>query len=137
VEQVASGNPEAVAVTRVTPNPYDASCPSRGTLDRLGNKWSLLIVNLLRDRTMRFAELQREIEGISQKMLTQTLRGLERDGLAERTVYAEVPPRVEYRLTSMGQTLVGPISSVVKWTASHLDEIEAAQSRYDRAQAAR
>jgi DNA-binding HxlR family transcriptional regulator len=86
---------------------------------------------------MRFAELQREIEGISQKMLTQTLRGLERDGLAKRTVYAEVPPRVEYRLTSMGRTLVGPISSVVKWAANHLDEIEVAQSRYDRAQAAR
>src|SRR6476469_7749769 len=119
------------------PNPYDASCPSRGTLDRLGAMWSLLIVNLLRNRTTRFAELQREIEGISEKMLTQTLRGLERDGLVGRTVYAEVPPRVEYRLTSMGRTLVGPISSVVTWTAGHLGEIEAAQSRYDRAQAGR
>jgi DNA-binding HxlR family transcriptional regulator len=121
----------------MTPNPYDASCPSRGTLHRLGDKWSLLIVNLLRDRTMRFAELQRRIEGVSQKMLTQTLRGLERDGLVERKVYPEVPPRVEYRLTSMGRSLVGPVSSVVKWTTRHLGEIEAAQSRYDRAQAAR
>ncbi|HEY7150202.1 MAG TPA: helix-turn-helix domain-containing protein [Solirubrobacterales bacterium] len=121
----------------MTANPYDSTCPSRGTLNRLGDKWSLLIVNLLRDRTMRFAELQREIEGISQKMLTQTLRGLERDGVVDRTAYPEVPPRVEYRLTAMGRTLVGPISSVVQWAASHHDEIEVAQSRYDRAQPAR
>jgi DNA-binding HxlR family transcriptional regulator len=121
----------------MTPNPYDAGCPSRSTLDRLGSKWSLLIVNLLRDRTIRFAELQREIEGVSQKMLTQTLRGLERDGLVERTVHPEVPPRVEYRLTPMGRTLVGPVESVVEWTTGHLDEIEAARSSYDRAQAGR
>src|SRR5947207_11351482 len=113
------------------PNPYDASCPSRGTLGRIGGKWSVLVVNLLQGRTMRFAELQRAIDGISQKMLTQTLRGLERDGLVVRTVYPEVPPRVEYRLTAMGQTLVGPIGSIVRWTESHIDDVEAAQSRYD------
>jgi DNA-binding HxlR family transcriptional regulator len=117
------------------PNPYAADCPTRGTLDRIGGKWSVLVINLLRHRTMRFAELQRAIEGISQKMLTQTLRGLERDGLVERTVYPEVPPRVEYRLTSMGRTLIGPISSVVRWTERHMEEVELAQSRYDRTRA--
>src|SRR5215218_4659183 len=107
-------------------NPYDANCPSRRTLDRIGHKWSVLVVNLLRERTMRFAELQRAIDGISQKMLTQTLRGLERDGLVERTVYPEVPPRVEYCLTALGRTLVEPISSVVRWTERHIEEVEGA-----------
>jgi len=119
------------------PNPYDANCSSRKALDRIGDKWSLLIVNLLRRDTMRFAELQRAIDGISQKMLTQTLRGLERDGLVERTVYPEVPPRVEYRLTSMGRTLVGPSSSLVDWTETHIAAVEVAQSRYDRDRPAR
>ncbi len=119
------------------PNPYDAGCPTRGAIHRIGGKWSVLVVHLLRDRTMRFAELQRAIDGISQKMLTQTLRALERDGLVQRTMYPEVPPRVEYRLTSMGRTLVGPVSSVVHWTEAHIHEVERAQSRYDRAQAAR
>jgi DNA-binding HxlR family transcriptional regulator len=116
------------------PNPYDASCPSRGTLGRIGGKWSVLVVNLLQGETMRFAELQRAIDGISQKMLTQTLRGLERDGLVSRTVYPEVPPRVEYRLTGLGQTLVEPISSVVRWAERHVDEIEGAQAHYDEGQ---
>ena len=124
--------------SKMKPNPYDPECSSRRALERIGDKWSLLIVNLLRERTMRFAELQRAIGGISQKMLTQTLRGLERDGLAERTAYPEVPPRVEYRLTELGRTLVGPSASVVRWTETHVQEIELAQARYDRArQAAR
>ena len=116
------------------PNPYDANCPSRPALGRIGGKWSVLVVNLLQGQTMRFAELQRAIEGISQKMLTQTLRGLERDGLIDRTVYPQVPPRVEYRLTPLGRTLVGPVSSVVRWTETHVDEIQIAQARYDGAQ---
>jgi DNA-binding HxlR family transcriptional regulator len=115
-------------------NPYDASCPSRRALGRIGDKWSVLVVNLLRGQTMRFAELQRRIDGISQKMLTQTLRGLERDGLIDRTVYPQVPPRVEYRLTPLGRTLVEPISSVVHWTERHVAEIEVAQARYDEGQ---
>jgi DNA-binding HxlR family transcriptional regulator len=118
------------------PNPYDANCPSRRAIGRIGDKWSVLVVNLLRGETMRFAELQRRIDGISQKMLTQTLRGLERDGLIDRRVYPQVPPRVEYRLTTLGRTLVEPVSSVVRWTESHVAEIELAQARYDEAQGA-
>src|SRR6478672_2875230 len=111
------------------PNPYDASCPSRGTLDRLGAKWSLLIVNLLRNRTMRFAELQREIGGISQKMLTQTLRGLERDGLVQRTVHPVVPPKVEYSLTRLGRTLIEPLQGLCRWSEKHLGELQANRAR--------
>lgn len=118
-------------VTKLEPNPYDANCPTRRALDRIGDKWSVLIVNLLQKRTMRFAELRRAIDGISQKMLTQTLRSLERDGLVKRTVYPEVPPRVEYRLTPVGRTLIEPISSVVRWTEEHIDEVEVARARYD------
>jgi DNA-binding HxlR family transcriptional regulator len=120
----------------MNPNPYDSECSSRRALERIGGKWSILIVNLLRERTMRFAELQRGVDGISQKMLTQTLRALERDGLVERTAYPEVPPRVEYRLTPLGRTLVGPSASVVRWTQNHLREVELAQARDDRARGA-
>jgi DNA-binding HxlR family transcriptional regulator len=121
---------------QMKPNPYDPECSSRRALERIGGKWSILIVNLLRERTMRFAELQRGVDGISQKMLTQTLRGLERDGLVERTAYPEVPPRVEYRLTPLGRTLVGPSASVVRWTENHIQEVERAQARYDSARGA-
>src|SRR6266566_8073244 len=86
-------------------NVYDATCPSRQVLDLIADKWATLIVALLEDRPWRFAALQRHIGGISQKMLTQTLRDLERDGLMQRTVYAQVPPRVEYALTPLGKPL--------------------------------
>jgi DNA-binding HxlR family transcriptional regulator len=117
------------------PNPYAADCPTRRALDRIGDKWSVLIVALLAKRTHRFAELRRGISGISQKMLTQTLRSLERDGLVTRTIYAEVPPRVEYTLTPLGRTLVDPIQAVVAWAEDHITEVEAAQREHDRAAA--
>ena len=114
------------------PNPYAADCPTRRALDRIGDKWSVLIVGLLAQRTHRFAELRRSIEGISQKMLTQTLRSLERDGLLTRTIYAEVPLRVEYSLTPLGRTLVEPIQAVVAWAEDHITQVEAARREYER-----
>ncbi|WP_262851295.1 winged helix-turn-helix transcriptional regulator [Mumia quercus] len=110
------------------------NCEVRQILDRIADKWSLLVVSLLEERTMRFNELRREIDGISQRMLTVTLRNLERDGLVCRTVYAEVPPRVEYCLSPLGRTLLGTIQSLVRWTEEHQEEIVEARAEFDRAQ---
>lgn len=110
---------------------YAGDCPTRQVLDRIGDKWTALIIGLLDERTMRFSELRRSIGGISQKMLTQTLRNLERDGLVTRSVYAEVPPRVEYTLTDLGETLVGPITAIREWSERHIEAIEAARMAYD------
>ena len=103
----------------------------RHILDRIGDKWSLLVISLLGGGTRRFTELRREIDEISQRMLTLTLRHLERDGLVERTVYPVVPPRVEYRLNSLGVTLLDTIQALVAWTMAHRDEIAAAREAYD------
>ncbi|HTU63507.1 MAG TPA: helix-turn-helix domain-containing protein, partial [Polyangiales bacterium] len=90
---------------------FDAECPAtREILNRVGDKWSVLVVVLLGDASKRFNELRRAIEGISQRMLTTTLRGLERDGLVKRTVYPTNPPQVDYALTKLGRTLLGPVS---------------------------
>lgn len=113
------------------PDVYRENCPTRQVLDRIGDKWTTLVIGLLENGPMRFSELQRCIEGVSQKMLTQTLRGLERDGLVIRTVYAEVPPRVEYRLTALGETLCPAIAAIVNWSENHIDEVTAAQTLYD------
>ncbi|NEA23421.1 winged helix-turn-helix transcriptional regulator [Actinomadura bangladeshensis] len=114
-----------------------AGCRAREILDRVGDKWSLLVIALLGERTKRFTELKREIDGISQRMLTVTLRGLERDGIVTRTVYPVVPPRVEYSLTPMGTTLMDAANTLVAWAESHLSEIDAARADYDtRARAA-
>jgi DNA-binding HxlR family transcriptional regulator len=106
-------------------------CEVRQILDRVADKWSLLAIALLEQRTLRFSELQRRIDGISQRMLTVTLRQLERDGLVRRTVYPVVPPRVEYSLTPLGATLHATIQSLVTWTEEHQPEIAAARSAYD------
>ncbi|RCV47661.1 transcriptional regulator [Marinitenerispora sediminis] len=105
----------------------------------IANKWALLVINILGERTLRFTELRAEVEGISHKMLTQTLRGLERDGVVRRTVHPTVPPRVEYRLTEAGQALRGTVNGMCAWTRRYLDEIEGARRRFDarRADAAR
>jgi DNA-binding HxlR family transcriptional regulator len=110
---------------------YAAGCPTRKVLDLIGDKWTALIVGLLEDGPKRFSELQRTIVGISQKMLTQTLRNLERDGLVNRTIYPEVPPRVEYTLTPLGETLCAPLSAVRDWAEEHIADVTAAQARYD------
>ena len=91
----------------------DAQCPSRLVLDRIADKWTALIIQVLAQGTKRYATLQREIGGISQKMLTQTLRSLERDGLVQRTVHPVVPPKVEYTLTRLGRTLIEPLQGFV------------------------
>ncbi|QMW66377.1 helix-turn-helix transcriptional regulator [Mumia sp. ZJ1417] len=108
-------------------------CEVRQILDRIADKWSLLVISLLEEKTMRFNELRRAIDGISQRMLTVTLRNLERDGLICRTVYAEVPPRVEYCLSPLGCTLLGTIQSLVQWTEKHQEEIVQARAEFDRA----
>ena len=112
-----------------------ADCEVRQILDRIGDKWSLLVIALLDSRVLRFSELSRLIDGISQRMLTVTLRQLERDGLVRRTVHPVVPPRVDYELTSMGRTLHDTIQALVGWTESHQNEIAAARADYDRRQA--
>ena len=114
----------------------DAQCPSRLVLDRIADKWTALIIQLLSKKTMRYAELQREIGGISQKMLTQTLRSLERDGLVDRKVYPVVPPKVEYSLSRLGRTLIEPLRALCRWSEKHLSELQANRARA-RAQAAR
>lgn len=115
-------------------NAYQAACPTRLMLNRIADKWTVLVLGLLENQTKRFSTLQREIGGISQKMLTQTLRGLERDGLVARNVYPEVPPRVEYTITPLGQTLVGLLGALRVWSEAHMDEVLQAQSAYDQAE---
>jgi DNA-binding HxlR family transcriptional regulator len=97
-------------------------------LDLIADKWTTLVIYLLSSGTRRYGELQREIGGISQKMLTQTLRKLEEDGLVKRTVYAEVPPRTEYSLTGLGATLKEPLGALCQWAVNHLAEVEKARS---------
>lgn len=107
-------------------------CQVRQILDRVADKWSLLVIALLENRRLRFTELRREIDGVSQRMLTVTLRSLERDGLVKRTVHPVVPPRVEYELTALGGTLHTTIRSLVTWTEAHQGEIATARAAYDR-----
>ena len=107
-----------------------AGCDSRRVLDLIADKWTTLVIYALgRFGTQRFGELGREVEGISQKMLTQTLRRLERDGLVRRKVYPEVPPRVEYALTELGQSLREPLCALCLWAEEHLPEMDAARER--------
>ncbi|MFN8375963.1 MAG: helix-turn-helix domain-containing protein [Anaerolineae bacterium] len=113
------------------PDVYADDCPTRQVLDRIADKWTTLVMGLLEEKPKRFSELQREIVGISQKMLTQTLRILERDGLIRRKVYAEVPPRVEYSLTPLGETLCVHLAALRDWAENHIDAISAAQNAYD------
>lgn len=113
-------------------DPYDKDCPSRELLDRIGDRWTVLVVGTLESGPKRFSELHHGIDGISQKMLTQTLRGLERDGLAKRTVYAEVPPRVVYELSPTGRSLIEPLTALTAWATTHMTDVKAAQSAYDK-----
>jgi DNA-binding HxlR family transcriptional regulator len=114
-------------------DPYVEGCPSRRILDRIGDRWTVLVVGTLDDGPRRFSDIRRRVGGISQKMLTQTLRGLERDGLVTRTVYAEVPPRVEYELTAAGTTLRAPLKELERWSIEHFGAVAASWERYDEA----
>lgn len=108
-----------------------SGCRARAVLQRVGDKWSMYVIDLLGQGTMRFSELHRAIDGITGRMLTVTLRGLERDGIVTRTIHPVIPPRVEYDLTPMGLTLLDAIGQLVAWADSHLPEIGAAQAAYD------
>jgi DNA-binding HxlR family transcriptional regulator len=113
-------------------------CPAvREVLSRIGDKWSVLIVAMLGEGRHRFSELRRSIEGISQRMLTLTLRGLERDGLVTRTVYATVPPRVDYELTELGRTLLVPINALADWAENNRAIVHQSRERFDAAEARR
>jgi DNA-binding HxlR family transcriptional regulator len=111
------------------------ACEIRDLLDRLADKWSLLVVELLGQGTQRFTRLRRDIDGISQRMLTLTLRRLERDGLVRRTVHPVVPPRVDYELTPLGRTLLDAIGPLVAWAREHRREIAEARATYDQTDA--
>jgi DNA-binding HxlR family transcriptional regulator len=110
---------------------YDRGCPSREVLDRIGDTWSVLIVVSLADGEQRYTELARRIDGITPKMLTQTLRGLERDGLVHRTVHPVVPPRVDYALTDLGHSLLDVVKALEGWAEHNIDEVVRARAAYD------
>lgn len=108
-----------------------ASCPSRTSLARIANKWTAMVVIALSDGQLRFGDLRTVVDGISAKVLTDTLRDLERDGLVARHAHAEVPPRVEYELTALGRTLHGPLLALGSWAEDHIEEVLAARETYD------
>jgi len=119
------------AANSKNPNAYSADCPTRQILDRVGDKWAVLILLLVRDEPMRFNALRRAIEGISQKMLSQVLKSLERDGLIKRRVIATVPVTVEYSITPLGSTLSKAVDALRDWAENNLKEVLNAQRRYD------
>ncbi|MEU4841333.1 winged helix-turn-helix transcriptional regulator [Nocardia testacea] len=109
---------------------YLAECPARKLLDRISDKWVSLAVNALADGPQRYSDLRRRLASVSQKMLTQTLRNLERDGLVTRTVWPTVPQRVEYELTPLGHSLLPVMRAIKGWAEQHMDEVEKARAAY-------
>ena len=109
-----------------------ATCPSRTSLARIANKWTAMTVIALSDGRLRFGEIRRAVDGISGKVLADTLRDLERDGIVSRTAYDQMPPRVEYELTTLGQTLRDPLAALGLWAETHIGEVEAARDAYDQ-----
>ncbi|MFD2288227.1 transcriptional regulator [Pedobacter petrophilus] len=110
---------------------FSDTCPVRSLLDRIGDKWSILVISLLgKFGTQRFGELNQKIETVSQKMLTITLKNLEADGLISRKMYAQIPPRVEYTLTDLGRSLLPAIASLVDWATVHIPEVMESRERY-------
>ncbi|MCW2493247.1 MAG: hypothetical protein QOH56_2435 [Pseudonocardiales bacterium] len=110
---------------------FDPDCPTRVVLDRIGDKWTVLVVSALSTGTLRFTELRARVGGVAPKVLTQTLRALERDGILIRTIYAQVPPRVEYQLTDLGRSLAQPIAAIQDWAEGHVGAVLAARNSYD------
>jgi DNA-binding HxlR family transcriptional regulator len=126
--------PENSRGPALPPAPLHENGDCRGVasiLARVGDKWSVFVIMMLRDGPKRFNELKREVGGISQRMLTLTLRGLERDGLVTRTVFPTIPPRVDYELTDLGRGLSQPVQALGAWAASHREQIETARARFD------
>jgi DNA-binding HxlR family transcriptional regulator len=118
------------------PDAYASTCPTRQVLDRVGDKWAVLVLGLLADGPVRFNQLRRTIEGVSQKMLSQTLKSLERDGLIKRTAIATVPVTVEYSITPLGQTLAVTVDALRIWAEKNIRFVQASQKRYDANRAA-
>lgn len=121
---------------RIEYNAFLAACPTRQLLDALSNKWVCLVLVALKDGPVRYGELRRQLTGVSQKMLTQTLRGLERDGLVTRTVTASTVPRVDYAMSPLGRTLTPVVESVKLWAEANMEAVQAARESFDDARAA-
>jgi DNA-binding HxlR family transcriptional regulator len=129
---MSNARAQGVATFRDRIGGFDpGNCPVRDVLGHLGDKWSTLIIGLLGDKAHRFGELRRAIPDISQRMLTQTLKDLQRDGLVDRTVFATVPPSVEYRLTPLGQSLLRPLGILIEWAEMHHGAIRLARQVYE------
>jgi DNA-binding HxlR family transcriptional regulator len=126
--KVPRGTDRNQVMDRPQPDVLDQNCESRQALDRIADKWTCLIVYALLDGPRRHGELRRTIQGISQKMLTQTLRSMEADGLVQRKVIDLIPPHVEYSLTPLGQTLSEPLVAICRWAMDHLGEMQAARA---------
>ena len=116
---------------------FDPTCPTRVVLDRIGDKWTVLVIAALVDGPLRFTQVRQRIGGVAPKVLTQTLRAMERDGLVTRTVYAQVPPRVDYALTALGVSLGGPLAVLTDWAEAHVGEIVASRDRFEDADLSR
>ena len=114
------------------PNVYDPDCPTRTMLDRIGDKWTVLVLLVLLDGPRRFNELRTRVGRVAPKVLTETLRRLERDGVLTRTAFAEIPPRVVYELTPLGRSLEELIRSIAEWAEQNIEDISAARDAYDR-----
>jgi DNA-binding HxlR family transcriptional regulator len=113
-------------------NVYDPDCPTRAVLDRIGDKWTVLVVLVLLEGPRRFSQLRLRIGGVAPKVLTQTLRRLERDGIITRAAFAEIPPRVEYELTPLGRSLEQPIRAISAWAEENMPQISQARDAYDQ-----
>ncbi|WP_127088602.1 winged helix-turn-helix transcriptional regulator [Aquabacter cavernae] len=120
-----------IAPADLTPDPFNPRCPTRLLLDRIADKWTVLLLTVIAREPVRFNALRREVGGISQKVLSQTLKSLERDGLVTRTAYPTVPVTVEYALTPLGISLAATLAPLALWAATHMGEIGAAQDHFD------
>ena len=129
-EGTFSGDTYLMVRNAIKPNVLSALCPTRRVLDLIADKWTTLVIHILAGGTHRYSDLHRAIDGISQKMLTQTLRDLEGNGLVLRKVYPEVPPRTEYSLTPLGLTLTEPLNALCAWSEDHIGELEMAHQKY-------
>lgn len=113
-------------------NVFDSHCPTRQVLDLIADKWTVLIIRRLLGGTLRFAQLRRSVDGISQKVLTNILRSLERDGIVTRRIYASVPPKVEYSLTALGRSLCNLVEGICGWAEANIEQVQAARAVYAR-----
>jgi DNA-binding HxlR family transcriptional regulator len=114
-------------------NVFDSHCPTRQVLDLIADKWTVLIIRRLADGTLRFAQLRRSVDGISQKVLTNILRSLERDGIVARRIYASVPPKVEYSLTTLGRSLCDLVEGICGWAEANIEQVQTAREVYAQA----